>query len=66
MDYAYIADFITHAEYLMKVNVRKHHELIKKGAWSIEDEVLVNELNYEYEELINDLEEAYDALSQYD
>jgi hypothetical protein len=66
MDYAYIADFITHTEYLIKINMKKHHELVKKGSWSIEDEVLANELKYEYEELVNDLEEARDALSQCD
>ena len=66
MDYAYIADFITHTEYLIKINSRKRHELVKKGAWSLEDELLADELDYEYEELVNDLDEERDALSQCD
>lgn len=66
MDYAYIADVIAHTEYLMKVNLRKRHELVKKGAWSLEDELLADDLDYEYQELVNDLEEARDALSQCD
>jgi len=66
MDYAYMLDVITYTEYFIKVNTRKRNELVKKGGWSLEDELLADELDYEYEELVNDLVEARDALSQCD
>ena len=59
-------DVITYTEYFIKVNTRKRNELVKKGGWSLEDELLADELDYEYEELVNDLVEARDALSQCD
>jgi len=66
MDYLYIADFISNAEYLLKINARKRHELVMKAAWSVEDEEYADELDYEREELLEDIIEARDALSQCD
>jgi hypothetical protein len=66
MDYVLIADFIAHAEYLLTVNERKRHELVMKAAWSEEDELLADELDYEHEELLDDIADARDALSQCD
>jgi len=66
MDYVLIADFIAYAEYRMKIIDRMRHELVKKGAWSEDDELLADELDLEKDGLLDEIVEARDALSQCD
>jgi hypothetical protein len=66
MDYVLIADYIAYSEYLLTVNERKRHELVMKAAWSEEDELLADELDFEHDELLEEIADARDALSQCD
>ena len=66
MDYLLISDFISYAKYRLTVIEKKRHELVKKGAWSADDEYLANTLDEEKATLEEELEEARDALSQCD
>ena len=66
MDYLLISDFIEYAKYRLTVIEKKRHDLVKKAAWSAEDEYLADSLDEEYATLQEDIEEACDALSQCD
>ena len=66
MDYVLISDFIGYAKYRLTVIEKKRHDLVKKAAWSAEDEYLADALDDEHARLEYELEEAWDALSQCD
>ena len=66
MDYLLISDFIEYTEYRLRFIEKKRHELVKKAAWSADDEYLADALDDEYATLEDELEEARDALSQCD
>jgi hypothetical protein len=66
MDYLLISDFIEYAKYRLTVIEKKRHDLVKKAAWSAEDEYSADALDDERARLEEELEEACDALSQCD